>query len=413
VAQSNSDQNAADHQRVEDAISKLVDDADFEKIQRRHSRFNIFDAIGASRNELRHSNFLAWLFDPIANHGLGSRFLREFLRRVSEKSNGHRDVPRMLEFIVADLDDAVVSRELYSIDILIDLPSINTLVVIENKIGAKAGENQLSRYRNTAEQKFPNHRKIYVFLTPDEDAPDDDAYLSLGYSDILDLLEKLIGIHHQDFGTEIRTAIAHYVDMLRRFVVPDVELEKLALVLYRKYKTAFDFIWEVIPDQSALAAPIRSAIEDAPDVFGLDRCTKSYLRFFVREWQSKPQFNCCPEDNWTKTKRNLLFEVRTSSESDRVLLALVSGPAEETIRKVIFDFAITKGDVFKRASASMGRQWATIYSYELLSVRRGSGLDDAAKLEVISENWSKFCKDDLPKLSEALSKVPFNNSSVN
>ena len=39
----------------EDSLSAVLDDADFQAIHSRMSRFNLFEAVGAVRGELRHS----------------------------------------------------------------------------------------------------------------------------------------------------------------------------------------------------------------------------------------------------------------------------------------------------------------------------------------------------------------------
>jgi len=46
------------------------------------SGWNIFDVLGRVRLEDAHSDVLAWLFKPWEAHGLGDRFLREFVRAV-------------------------------------------------------------------------------------------------------------------------------------------------------------------------------------------------------------------------------------------------------------------------------------------------------------------------------------------
>jgi hypothetical protein len=44
---------------LEDQLAILIDDLDFRRIDKEFRRFNIFDAIGAFRSELKHSNFKA------------------------------------------------------------------------------------------------------------------------------------------------------------------------------------------------------------------------------------------------------------------------------------------------------------------------------------------------------------------
>ncbi|HEX4077790.1 MAG TPA: hypothetical protein VHX61_02805 [Rhizomicrobium sp.] len=45
---------------IEGNLSALIDDPDFSTIDERMARFNVFEAMGAVRGELRHSNFIAF-----------------------------------------------------------------------------------------------------------------------------------------------------------------------------------------------------------------------------------------------------------------------------------------------------------------------------------------------------------------
>ena len=69
---------------IDEKIGQLLDDEDFWEIQKRRSRFNLFEVIGAVHGELRHSNFLAYLLSPSRPHGLGARPLQLVLRRALE-----------------------------------------------------------------------------------------------------------------------------------------------------------------------------------------------------------------------------------------------------------------------------------------------------------------------------------------
>src|SRR3712207_3798178 len=55
-----------DRKALEDFV---VGNEDLERLEALLDRFNIFEAIGVVRQELRHSDFLAYLFDPRGNHG--------------------------------------------------------------------------------------------------------------------------------------------------------------------------------------------------------------------------------------------------------------------------------------------------------------------------------------------------------
>jgi hypothetical protein len=59
-----------------------VDNPDFERLEALLAQFNLFDAFGMTRQELRHSDFLAFLLDPRQTHGLGAAFVTSLLQRV-------------------------------------------------------------------------------------------------------------------------------------------------------------------------------------------------------------------------------------------------------------------------------------------------------------------------------------------
>ena len=58
----------------------FISDPDLERLQVGLNEPNIFDILRVSSQEIRHSNFLAWLLNPKGSHGLGSYFLKRILR---------------------------------------------------------------------------------------------------------------------------------------------------------------------------------------------------------------------------------------------------------------------------------------------------------------------------------------------
>ena len=52
------------------------------------------------------------------------------------------------------------------------------------------------RYREIIETQFPNHKKTYVFLTPDghESDEENDQYEPISYDFIVDTLERIISV---------------------------------------------------------------------------------------------------------------------------------------------------------------------------------------------------------------------------
>ena len=61
-------------------LEKLLLSEDLEELNNATANFNIFNALKLQNNEIRHSNFLAWLLSPFETHKLGNYFLKEFLK---------------------------------------------------------------------------------------------------------------------------------------------------------------------------------------------------------------------------------------------------------------------------------------------------------------------------------------------
>jgi hypothetical protein len=70
----------------------VVENTELETLEGFLDQFNIFEAVGVERQELRHSDFLAFLLNPSENHRLGDLFVRRLLQRILV-SNSHLAQP--------------------------------------------------------------------------------------------------------------------------------------------------------------------------------------------------------------------------------------------------------------------------------------------------------------------------------
>src|SRR5215212_1191844 len=112
----------------------IIGNADLQELEARLGQFNIFEALGAARQELRHSAFLAFLLDPQQLHGWGDAFLKRLLQEalVTEDRSGHGLAPIDIE--VMDFDQLVAYRERHNIDIFLIDERNRLAIIIENKI---------------------------------------------------------------------------------------------------------------------------------------------------------------------------------------------------------------------------------------------------------------------------------------
>ena len=103
------------------------------------SRFNVVEAFGVTRDELAHSQFIAYLLNPLERHDQGDIFLTSFLQCLD------------LTYSLASTQSASVNTEIdlgsYGrIDIHIRLAN-GQIILLENKVGEPEGHCQIARYQ--------------------------------------------------------------------------------------------------------------------------------------------------------------------------------------------------------------------------------------------------------------------------
>jgi hypothetical protein len=98
-------------------LEGLANSKDLRRLETLLAEFNIFEALGLVRQELRHSDFLAFLLNPRQNHRLGDVFLGSFLNLVLKRAA--EDVFGDASLDKVDLNSVRVRREWYRIYILV------------------------------------------------------------------------------------------------------------------------------------------------------------------------------------------------------------------------------------------------------------------------------------------------------
>ena len=244
----------------------IVDNPDLERLELLLDQFNIFEALGAVRVELRHSDFLAFLLNPNQSHGLGDVFAKRLLQKALASFQNHAHITP-IDLDLYDLDSMVVLREWQSVDILLLDEENKLAVIIENKIGSGEHSDQLRRYRQSVRQHYPDLRQVCLFLTPEGDEPSDETYIPIDYLMIAELVEQLVESRASTLGPDVRTLMIHYSQMLRRHIVSESEIADLCRKIYRKHQRALDLIYEYRPDQQeAIRDIVVKLIESEPSL---------------------------------------------------------------------------------------------------------------------------------------------------
>jgi hypothetical protein len=390
---------------LEQRLGALFDDSDFNSIHRRMSPFNVFEAVGSVRAELKHSNFLAYLLSPSRPHGLGARPLVALIRSLLMRMPVENRPIMALELLTSDLDDAIVYRERDNIDILIELPSMKLVIAIENKVGSKAGDGQLERYSEYLQGSYPEYRRMMVFLTPDSAPPDHLGYIAYDYTDIVSTLEGLTSSPHESVPAETQLILQHYIEMVRRHIVQDEKLRALAVTLYERHKEAFEFIFECRPEPNSLLTVARNCIQGVKGLF-VESSGSNFFRFVPEKWDEQLKVIKGDPAKWSKTGRGLLFEIKAYPNAPgRVNVALVVGPGDADMRTKLYEAARSKPHLFKGLVKPMGVQWVTIFSRDLLTANQAKGQTFDAQEFNVRAAWSDFQGTQLSSLIDAILEI--------
>ena len=308
---------------------------------------NVFDILGITNTEIRHSNMIAWLMKPDGEHGLGSRLLSALIVRAGET-------------IPSDLSDFHIMRELDGIDILA-VSNLNKLTLaIENKVWSGEHGNQLTRYQKVVEQRYPNWKHVYLFLSPLGVPPERDedrkAWTPIDYRTILRCIEN--AMTGKAVPAKARMIIEDYASSVRRHIVGDELLRNKCVELYLEHKRAIDLIMSNLPDTTKIVHEYALAwargLEDVEVVEGCSR-GKQYVRFRTRNLEKlfppvEGRNDCWGEQHYW------LYEAITQLSEDGVGCDLSlqlsfhlpkNAPISEQRREAVHDFvaAFASGDV--------------------------------------------------------------------
>jgi hypothetical protein len=375
----------------------LVGDPDFERLEALVDEFNIFEALGVVRHELRHSDYLAFLLDPQQNHGLGDSFLTRFLQRAVHNVPRDQLPISPVQLDLWSLEEVTILREWENIDILIMDEDHQFAVIIENKIDSGEHSKQLERYYDKVRRQYPNWKILPLYLTPSGIQPRGDLrYFPCGYDVVYASCEEMLSRRSSMMGDDVRVLLRHYVQILRRYIMSETPIAKLCEEIYRKHRHALDLIYEHRPDrQDSIRHCLEELISSQESTLIQDDSTKTYIRFLAKEWDY-PIIR--RGEGWTRTGRMLLYEFE--NYDDYVKIKLVIGPGPHAIRQRLFEMAQAHS-IFK-ARGSVGEKWKTIYSRLFVSHKVGADLEMEEYKSRLHEEWDRFFYNECQEINRIL-----------
>ena len=374
----------------------VVSNDELEQLEERLRQFNIFEAIGMHWQEIRHSAFLAFLLDPQQPHGLGDDFLKKILQRALLGKDAAKLPVNVIRLHLMSLEETTAQREQNSIDILLLNERHQLAVIIENKLQTGEHDNQLDRYYRFVAQQYPGWRILGLYLTPTGANPSDNRYLPLSYADVADITQTLVVSREAVLGPDVRTLMIHYVQMLRRNVVNDSEIDSLCHEIYRKHQRAIDLIVARLPDKRAqIMNYCKSLVENKPEL-RFRVLTKMELGFHPLSWDTSALQYYPPEQS-----RALIFEYYFRYEAKGLLLVIFIRPGRQEVRQKLFDLVVAHPEIFKTEGVLYSK-FTRVYSRSFLSAKALQEVDVSTLQGTIAREFDKFLQTDFPRIQEAL-----------
>lgn len=373
-----------------------ADLGELERLQSLGNRFNVFETAGMVTDEAMHSNMLAFLLDPGREEGPGEVFLKRFLQRILEKTSGAIPSSSLETLDGMDLTLTNVRREYRSIDILLTSEEYELAVIIENKVWSTEHSEQLERYLRVVKNAYSGWTVLCVYLTPDGNIPSHEQYSSLGYGAVCDIVDEMLEDPECDLTPEVRISADHYARMVRRKLLGDPEVTKLAQEIYHKHKRAVDIVYANRPDFRAQLRPVIEELVQQNPELALDVSDKGNIRFAVKDWDVPAIVS---STGWTPSKRILLFQATNYQEGAGVHLYM--GPGPEETRRNILGMAERYPEIFlKPRSTNAG--WVLLFSRPLLEREAYYELDEQQREQELRRKWQPFVEEDLPRIDEAV-----------
>lgn len=385
----------------EAALLEFLKDIDvLQEVEKFSNQFNVFEILGVVNTEIRHSNMLAWLLNPKEIHGLDESFIKKLIQIYINSFYKPDYQKNTFKLLLSNFEDVIVLREWNNIDLLVISEQNKTVITIENKIWSKESQHQLKKYQQVIEREFPDYEKLFIFLTPNGDeASDIETWHPISYKDISEGISETLVSKENTLSKETSDFIKQYLNILRRYILGDEELEKICNDIYFKHKRALDLIFEYKPDILNDISEMLQKLIIEKETLVADYSSKRFIRFTTQELDKKIPLNET-NNKWTASRRMLLIEVKNIDKATSI--HLVVGPADTEIREHLHEIAVSNEKLFKGARKNLTGQYTNLFSKTLYKNNPNEELSHTEILEKTKRAFEKFIDNDLPKLEDVL-----------
>lgn len=214
-------------------LEELIHDDIFLELNELLKQPNVFSILKLERQEIRHSNFIAWLLNPNEKHGLGDLFLNLFLKDIlsKEQFNNKGRFKWIKRESVAD------------IDLFIEFDHL--VIAIENKFDSDEHSDQLNKYKNHVQANYKNKINVLIYLTPEGRLTKNNSeYIIYSYHLIAQHINSILKEYKNLICARTTIYIEDYLHTIQSNIMKSNKENLLAAELFNKYSDAIKFIYE-------------------------------------------------------------------------------------------------------------------------------------------------------------------------
>lgn len=371
-------------------------------------QLNSFKILGVQSRERVYSSIISWFFKIDQLKEFKNNFFTNFLNLIKKLVTDKALLDRINKIDYFSLIQAEVKNEFFFTDILIHFENEHFVIVFENKINAKQGKQQLNTYREKITQHYKKKNQkyqfLFLFLTVDSSEPNDDAWYSLGHSDIYQCVKNA---HNK--SSEQNDLVKDYLNIMEENILGISEKQRDARILYRKFRKEFDYIFENREDNVSFVTSL--IVEKLQPYFAsnkilLLRESNTYVNFTTSKIQKMLGSHGSGEWFGDSIKDYFSFEFAARKEQNIVLRAVI-GPTTKSQNILLRDYLLQNStyegnEIFKK-KGKLGNLFTTVLSRTVAKIDLNNG--DLNELNLKVEQFiESFFKNEFVKIEEYFEK---------
>lgn len=226
-------------------IQKQLDNFDKQRcvkfLKNRYQTKSMMEIVGVHRDENKHSDFLAWLFDSSSDHQLGLSPAENLIELIKNNDQHLPIIADKITKCTAKREVAGKDRDRVDIILEIEAEQKKIRVVFENKVNApetidKKDIGQTQRYHDEYEQKNDEFKNVYIYNRCDKSQlPQCEEFICITYQDIVDnIIEPLLQLHNLNPRTEF--ILKDYILTLEKPVNVEKQIDKIIMAMGKELK---------------------------------------------------------------------------------------------------------------------------------------------------------------------------------